>query len=64
MDEIEDAAKKSKDVRDQFVSIEAGLDDGQSHDEYDEEEYDNQPQYLYMELKSTASFKDIDIDYW
>ena len=30
-------------------------------DGYDSD-LENQPQYLYMELKSTSSFKDIDID--
>jgi hypothetical protein len=26
------------------------------------EELENQPQYLYLELKSTSSFKDVDVD--
>ena len=41
----------------------AGADDGGSHDEFDDDEIDYEAQqYLYMELKSTASFKDVDID--
>ena len=28
----------------------------------EEEDFEQKAQYLYMELKSTASFKDVDID--
>lgn len=62
MEEIEDAATKSKDIRSQFVSIQDEHDDGQSADEFDDDDPANQPQYLYMELKSTTSFKDVDVD--
>ena len=43
----------SKDKREEFVAISDGEDEG---------DFENQPQYIFMELKSTASFKDIDID--
>ena len=55
-EEIEKAALESKKKRDDFVAI-------QHEDEDDKlSDAEDQPEYLYMELKSTASFKDIDID--
>ena len=54
-DQMEAAAKKSKQRKDEFVALDV------DEDEF-EDDYDNQPEYVYMELKSTASFKDIDID--
>jgi hypothetical protein len=51
------AALKSKENRQEFVAI------TQEDEDLDyDSDVENQPQYLYMELKSTASFKDIDID--
>ena len=55
---MKDAAIKSKESRDEFVAIQEGADDDYEYDS----DVENQPQYLFMELKSTASFKDIDID--
>lgn len=49
-----DAAIDSKKKKEEFVSI----DDA----EFEDEDFENMPQYVYMELRSTASFKDIDID--
>lgn len=55
-EEIEKAALESKKKRDDLVAI-------QHEDEDDKlSDAEDQPEYLYMELKSTASFKDIDID--
>lgn len=56
VDDFERVAKRSKENRENFVSLEAS-----EVDDYDND-FENQPQYLYMELKSTSSFKDIDID--
>ena len=56
-DSMMEAAEKSKQRRDEFVAIQ--YDEGE--DGYDSE-LENQPQFLYMELKSTTSFKDVDID--
>lgn len=30
--------------------------------QYDDEDLDNQPEFLIMELRSTAAFKDVDVD--
>ena len=57
VDEIKEAAERSKESRDEFVAIQEAEDDF----DYDSD-VENQPQYLFMELKSTASFKDVDID--
>jgi hypothetical protein len=54
---MEKAAESSKSKRDEFVAIQYG--DGE--DEYDSD-MENRPQYLHMELRSTSTFKDIDID--
>ena len=55
-EEIEKAALESKKKRDDLVAI-------QHEDEDDKlSDAEDRPEYLYMELKSTASFKDIDID--
>mmetsp|Transcript_2058 Transcript_2058/g.3639 ORF Transcript_2058/g.3639 Transcript_2058/m.3639 type:complete len:223 (+) Transcript_2058:602-1270(+) len=55
MEELEDAVKQSKHSREEFKAIE--LEDLDStHD------FENQPENLYMELKSTTSFKIFDID--
>ena len=55
-EEIEKAALESKKKRDDLVAIQHEDEDNKLSDAED------QPEYLYMELKSTASFKDIDID--
>lgn len=55
MDEIEKESKKSKDKRDNFQTK---LDEDHDYDS----DMENQPEYLFMELKSTSTFKDIDID--
>jgi hypothetical protein len=49
---MEAAAEKSKVKREEFVAL-------QEDDEFDA---DGAAEYLYMELKSTTSFKDVDID--
>ena len=54
---MKEAALKSKESREEFVAIKEEDEDL----EYDSD-VENQPQYLFMELKSTASFKDVDID--
>jgi translation initiation factor IF-3 len=59
MDEIEEAAMKSKQMREEFVAIQ--YEDGQFDDDYDSDQ-ENQEEYIFMELRSTATFKDIDID--
>ena len=46
-DEIEDA---------NLVALDEDIDDGQ------EDDLEDRPSYLYMELQSTAMFKDVDID--
>ena len=51
---MEKAVEDSKAKREEFVSID--------DDELNTEDLENQPQYLYLEIKSTASFKDIDLD--
>jgi hypothetical protein len=57
VEEMKEAALKSKVSREEFVAIKEEDEDF----EYDDD-VENQPQYLFMELKSTASFKDVDID--
>ena len=57
VEEMKEAALKSKENRQEFVAIQHEDEDV----EYDSD-VENQPQYLFMELKSTTSFKDIDID--
>ena len=57
VEEMKDAAFKSQDDRKEFVAIQLEDEDAG----YDSD-VENQPQYLFMELKSTTSFKDIDID--
>lgn len=59
MEDMEEAAMKSKQNREEFVAIQ--YEDDQFDDEYDSD-VDSQKQYLFMELRSTATFKDIDID--
>jgi hypothetical protein len=54
---MKEAAFQSKENREEFVAIQHEDEDV----EYDED-VENQPQYLFMELKSTTSFKDVDID--
>ena len=54
---MKDAAFKSQEDRKEFVAIQLEDEDAG----YDRD-VENQPQYLFMELKSTTSFKDIDID--
>lgn len=55
-DEMKRAAEAQKEQMDNFVGLEAeDVSD-------DEEDFESKAQYLYMELKSTASFKDVDID--
>lgn len=56
--EMEKAAVASKAKRDEFVAVQYG--DDEDHD-YDSD-MENRPQYLHMELRSTSTFKDIDID--
>jgi len=51
---MEAAAEKSKASRDEFVAL--------VEDEGAESDGEAQPEYIFMELKSTTSFKDIDID--
>ena len=57
VDEMKEAALKNKENREDFVSIKHEDEDL----EYDSD-VENQPQYLFMELKSTGTFKDVDID--
>lgn len=59
MEAMEEAAMESKQKREEFVAIQ--FEDGQFDDDYDSDS-ENQKQYLFMELRSTATFKDIDID--
>mmetsp|Transcript_33423 Transcript_33423/g.51305 ORF Transcript_33423/g.51305 Transcript_33423/m.51305 type:complete len:125 (+) Transcript_33423:697-1071(+) len=54
---MEAAAMESKENREEFVAL-----TNENLDDDDEFDYDNQPEYLYMELKSTSSFQDVDID--
>lgn len=56
--DMEKAAEASKAKRDEFVAVQYG--DDEDHD-YDSD-MENRPQYLHMELRSTSTFKDIDID--
>lgn len=56
-DEMKRAAEAQKDQKDNFVNID--VEDVSDNEDGDVEE---KAQYLYMELKSTASFKDVDID--
>ena len=60
MEEIEEAVDKvSKvDSNNQFDEENASSKAGKTN-RYED---DDQPEHLYMELKSTATFKDIDID--
>ena len=53
---MEKGAKLSKERKEDFVSLK--FDDNEEEDE----DFEDQAQYIYMELKSTTSFKDIDID--
>lgn len=53
-DDMMDAALESKKKQEEFVSLGDG--------EFEDEDYENMPEYVYMELRSTASFKDIDVD--
>lgn len=55
---MKSAAMKNKENRDEFVAIQHDADEDVDY----ESDLENQPQYLFMELKSTQSFKDIDID--
>jgi len=52
---MERAAAKNKENRD---NLQAKLDDDHDYDE----DMENQPEYLQMELRSTSTFKDVDID--
>lgn len=56
--EMEKGAAASKAKREQFVAIQHGDEEDLDYDS----DMENRPQYLYMELKSTSTFKDIDID--
>jgi hypothetical protein len=58
LSEMEKGAVASKSKRDQFVAIQHGDEEDLDYDS----DMENRPQYLYMELKSTSTFKDIDID--
>lgn len=54
MAEIEKAAQKSKEHQDDFQDL--------VNEDLDLDELAGQSEFLYMELRSTSSFKDIDID--
>ena len=57
LDEMKRAAEAQKEQKDSFMTLDVeDVSDGE------EEDFEQKAQYLYMELKSTASFKDVDID--
>ena len=55
IDEIKRAAESNKSKRD---NLQTKIDEEHDYDS----DMENQPEYLHMELKSTSTFKDIDID--
>lgn len=51
------AQRRAEEIEDaNLVALDEDIDDGQ------EDDLEDRPSYLYMELQSTAMFKDVDID--
>lgn len=66
MQDIEDAALKSKGQREDMTALQhedlAGKKAKVSGKAEDSDDDEDRPDHLYMELRSTATFKDVDVD--